>query len=116
MTGQLCPQQDKKQRESEPLQVQSRFRGRFSPRSHLDVTVGLDWGIARSPNCKHGDPPVAFFHRCIGKSSKEALATGISDIPEALKKRKLTCVVGEKDSLGSTDVHGLRKSHISIIL
>ena len=113
MTGQFCPQQDKKQRESEHLQVQSRFRGSFLPRSHLDVRVGLGWRVARSPNCKHRAPPAAFFHMCIGKGSKQALAAGNSNILKAWKKWKISCVVGAKDYLGSADVHGLRTQQYS---
>lgn len=85
MTGQFYPQQDKKQRESAPLQVQSSFRGSSSPRSHQDVGVGLGWEVARSPNCQHGDPPAAYFHMYIGKGSKQALAAAISDVLEAWK-------------------------------
>lgn len=108
MTGQSCLQQDKKQREFEPLQVHSRFWGSSSPRSHQDVRVRLGWRVARSTNCKHGDPLMAYFRMCRGKGSKQALAAGVSDVLEAWKKRNISCMTGAKDYLGSSDVHGLR--------
>lgn len=61
MARQFHSQKDKKQGESEPLQVQSRFKGSCSPRSYLDTGVGLGWEIARSSNCTHWDPPHALF-------------------------------------------------------
>lgn len=75
--------------------------------------MGLGWGVARNPNCTHRDPPAVFFHTCIEKGSKQALAAGVTDILKAWKKWKISCVVGAKDYLGLADVHGLRTQQSS---
>lgn len=84
MARQFHSQKDKKQGESEPLQVQSRFKGSCSPRSYLDTGVGLGWEIARSSNCTHWDPPHALFCVWIGKCSKLALAPAVQGYSESL--------------------------------
>lgn len=108
MTGQVCPQSKIKIRrnlnpckctaasEAAPCQVPDK------------IVERLGWEAARSPNCKLKDPPAAYFYMCIDKGSKQALAAGVSDVLEAWKKWKLSCVIRAKDYLSSADEHGIR--------